>query len=169
MNLTRRKLIVLAVAVAAVVVYVVVDVLRVTDEEKLHRLASRLEKCVEAHDAEGCVALADEESWDWLGTREQLMEILRLLFETYDPEDVRVRRELVEAQPPGGTVYVDTVVLLGSRSPYPGPVRNTWVLACIKKRGEWFISRAHIELEDGSVQSIPGLVGRERLPRSMEP
>ncbi len=166
MTLTRGKLTAIGIVVVALVVYLLVDLLWVTDEEKLHRLVSRLENAVESHDAEACVALADEESWDWLGTRGELVELLQRLFDTYDVRRVQVVREEVQADPPQGTVHALTVVFLGSRSPFPGPVRNTWLLACIKKDGEWFISRAHVELEGGGVEDLPGLLGRgrSRLP-----
>lgn len=160
MTLTRRRLVVLGVVAAAVVGYILVDVLRVSDEEKLHRLVSRLERAVEAHDAEACVALADEDSWDWLGTRAELVDLLERLFRTYDPVSVRVVREEVKAEPPRGTVLALTIVTLGPGSPAPGPVRNTWFLTCIKRDGEWLISRARVGLPDGSESSVEGLLER---------
>jgi len=109
------------------------------------------------------VALADEESWDWLGTREGLVELVRQLFTIYDPVQVRIVEEKVEPQPPKGTVQAITVVFLGPRSPFPGPVGNTWILSCTKRNGDWYISRAHVELEGGAMETIASLVGRVRF------
>lgn len=160
MTLTPRKLVVLGIAVAAVVGYLLVDVLRVSDEEKLHRLVTRLERAVKAQDAEAIVALADEASWDWLGTRAELVDLLKRLFATYDPVAVRVVREEVKAEPPRGTVLALTIVTLGPKSVMPGPVRNTWLLTSIKRDGEWFISRARVGLPDGAEVSIQSLLER---------
>ncbi|MCK4300927.1 MAG: hypothetical protein KAX80_15410, partial [Planctomycetes bacterium] len=96
MTLTPRRLVVLGIVAAAVVGYVLVDVIWLSDEEKLNRLVSALKRAVEDHDAEACVALADEESWDWLGTRAELVALLERLLQTYDPVQVRVVREEVE-------------------------------------------------------------------------
>ena len=160
MTLTPRKLTVLGIVVAVVVGYLLVDVLWVTDEEKLHRLVSRLEQAVEAHDAEACVALADEQSWDWLGTRDELVALLQRLFATYDPVQVRVVREEVQAEPPRGTARALTIVMLGPRSPWSGPVHNTWMLTCIKRDGRWLISQARVTLQDGSEETVQTLANR---------
>lgn len=165
MTLTPRRLVVLGIVAAAVVGYVLVDVIWLTDEERLRRLVSRLEHAVEDHDADACVALADEESWDWLGTRAELVAMLQRLFDTYDPVQVRVVREEVKAQPPRGTARVLTIVVLGPRSPWPGPVNNTWVLTCIKRDGDWFISRARVQLQDRSEETIQTLMQRARPAR----
>ena len=160
MTLTPKKLVVLGIVAAAVVGYVLVDAVWLSDEEKLHRLVSTLTRAVEAHDGEACVALADEESWDWLGTREQLVALLGRLFKTYDPVQVRVLRQEVVAQPPRGTARVLTIVTLGPRSPFPGPVRNVWMVTCIKREGDWLISRARVELEGGGEETIQTLMQR---------
>ncbi len=164
MTLTPRRLVVLGIVAAAVVGYILVEVFWVTDKEKLHRLVSNLEQAVEAHDAEACVALVDEESWDWLGTRAELVALLERLFQTYDPVQVRVVREDAKAQPPRGTARVLTVVVLGPRSPWPGPVNNTWVLTCIKRDDRWLISRARVELEGGREETVQTLL--KRAPRT---
>ena len=165
MTLTPRRLVVLGIVVAAVVGYVLVDVIWLTDKEKLRRLVSNLEQAVEDHDAEACVALADEESWDWLGTRAELVALLERLFQTYDPVQVRVVREEVVAQPPRGTAQVLTIVTLGPRSPFPGPVRNVWMLSCIKRDGDWLISRARVQLQDRSEETVQTLMQRARPAR----
>jgi len=159
-TLTPKRLTVLGIVAAVVVGYVLVEVLWVTDEEKLHRLVSKLEQAVEAHDAEACVALVDEESWDWLGTRAELVALLDRLFAACDPVQVRVVHEEVKAQPPRGTARVLTIVVLGPRSPWPGPVNNTWMLTCIKRDGRWLISRARVTLQDGSEQTVQSLANR---------
>ena len=162
MTLTPRRLVVLGIVAAAVLGYILVEAFWVTDKEKLHRLVSNLEQAVEAHDAEACVALVDEESWDWLGTRAELVALLERFFQTYDPVQVRVVREKVDPQPPRGTARVFTIVTLGPRSPFPGPVRNTWMLTCIKRDGRWLISRARVQLQDRSEETIQTLMQRAR-------
>ena len=165
MTLTPRRLVVLGIVAAAVVGYILVEAFWVTDKEKLHRLVSNLEQAVEAHDAEACVALVDEESWDWLGTRAELVALLERFFQTYDPVQVRVVREKVKAEPPRGTARVLTIVVLGPRSPWPGPVNNTWMLTCIKRDGDWSISRARVQLQDRSEETIQTLMQRARPAR----
>ncbi len=165
MTLTPRRLVVLGIVAAAVVGYVLVDVIWLSDEEKLNRLVSALKRAVEDHDAEACVALADEESWDWLGTRAELVALLERLFQTYDPVQVRVVREEVKAEPPRGTARVLTIVVLGPQSPWPGPLNNTWMLTCIKRDGDWFISRARVQLQDRSEQTVQTLMQRARPAR----
>ena len=165
MTLTPKRLTILGIVVAVVVGYILVEALWVTDKEKLHRLVSNLEQAVEAQDAEGCVALVDEESWDWLGTRAELVALLDRLFATYDPVQVRVVREEVQAEPPRGTARVLTIVVLGPRSPWPGPVNNTWMLTCIKKDGRWLISRARVTLQDGSEETVQSLANRAARQR----
>jgi len=165
MTLTPRRLVVLGIVAAAVVGYVLVDVIWLSDKEKLNRLVSALKRAVEDHDAEACVALADEESWDWLGTRAELVALLERLFDTYDPVQVRVVREEVKAEPPRGTARVLTIVVLGPRSPWPGPVNNTWMLTCIKRDGDWFISRARVQLQDRSEETAQTLMQRVRPAR----
>ena len=160
MTLTPKRLTILGIVVAVVVGYILVEALWVTDKEKLHRLVSNLEQAVEAQDAEACVALVDEESWDWLGTRAELVALLDRLFATYDPVQVRVVREEVQAEPPRGTARVLTIVVLGPRSPWPGPVNNTWMLTCTKRNGRWLISRARVTLQDGSEETVQTLVTR---------
>ena len=165
MTLTPRRLVVLGILAATVVGYILVEAFWVTDKEKLHRLVSNLEQAVEAHDAEACVALVDEESWDWLGTRAELVALLERFFQAYDPVQVRVVREDVQPQPPRGTARVFTIVTLGPRSPFPGPVNNTWVLTCIKRDDDWFISRARVQLQDRSEETIQTLMQRARPAR----
>jgi hypothetical protein len=168
-GLTRRRGIILGVVAALVLGWVLVRLLWVTDETKLHRLVAAVERAVEARDAEACVALADEESWDWLGTRAELVALLQRLFATYDLRDVMVVQEEVSVEPPDpeagdglprGAARVRTIVTSGPRSPFPGPVRNTWLITCIKRDGRWLVSQARVQLEGGSEESISSLLGR---------
>jgi hypothetical protein len=141
----------------------------VTDEARLHRLVADVEHAVKARDAEACEALADEQSWDWAGTRAELTALLERLFTTYDLQNVMVAQEEVSVQPRDpeasnsprrGTARVRTIVTLGPRSPFPGPVRNTWLLTCVKRDGRWLVSQAQVQLEDEPEQSISSLLGR---------
>lgn len=172
MELTRRRVIILGVVAALVLGWLLVHFFWVTDETRLHRVVAAIEHAVKARDAEACVALADEASWDWLGTRAELVALFQRLFTTYDLRDVLVVREEVAVQPADreagdkplrGTIRARTIVTLGPRSPFPGPVQNTWLIACVKRDGRWLVSQAHVQLEDGSDQSIPSLL--ERVPR----
>jgi len=169
MELTRRRVIILGVVAALVVGWVLVRLFWVTDEARLHRLVADVEDAVRARDAAACVALADEESWDWPGTRAELIDLLQQLFTTYDMGDVRVLQEEVSLQPRGaepddglrrGTARVRTIVTLGPRSPFGGPVRNTWLLHCIKRDGRWLVSRAQIRVEEGEAENISTLLER---------
>ena len=169
-SLTRRRGIVLGVVAALALGWVLLRLFWVTDEARLHRLVADVEHAVKTRDAEACVALADEESWDWPGTRAELVTLLQRLFTAYDLRDVRVVREEVTVQPPEapdkprrGTIRARTIVTLGPRSPFPGPVQNTWFLTCVKRDGRWLVSQARVQLEGGEEESIPSLL--ERAPR----
>jgi len=168
-GLTRRRGIILGVAAALVLGWVLVRLFWVTDEARLHRLVADVEDAVRARDAEACVALADEESWDWPGTRAELITLLQQLFTTYDLQKVMVAQEEVSLQPRDpeardrprrATARVRTIVTLGPRSPFPGRVPNTWFLTCIKRDGRWLVSQAQVQLEEGAEESITSLLER---------
>jgi hypothetical protein len=168
-GLTRRRVIILGVVAALVVGWLLVRLFWVTDEVRLHRLVAAVEHAVRARDAEACVALVDEPSWDWLGTRADLAALLQRLFTTYDLREVLITQEEVSVLradretrdgPLRGTARVRTIVTSGPRSPFPGPVQNTWLLACVKRDGRWLVSRAQVQLEGGEEESISSLLER---------
>jgi len=163
MTVTRTKLVVVAAAAVVVGGWLLFDWLQETDKEKLHRMVVTLEKAVEEHDAEACAALADEKSWDWIGTRQELVQLLQQLFAMYQPEKVIIQRETIDIRPPQSTIHLMTFVQLGRRSPFPGLVRSTWIIDCRKQEdGRWYITRAVVELQDGSVQTISQLADMAR-------
>lgn len=161
------KIKIVAVAVGAVLVYLLFDLLIVTDLERLERTIADLRKAVEAADAERCISFVSPDYQYEGETREQLLEIGRQLFKATGPLEIK---EINRKKPriTGATAVYDSKMLVTFTRPSndmlyaTGKALSEWRLSFRKEGDRWLV----YQVELLSVNNQPfGRRGLGALPR----
>ena len=153
------KMKIVAIVAAAVVIYLALDFLIVTDKERLEQTIAGLEKAVEAGDAEKCIDFISPDYLFEQKTREDLLKLGQRLFEMTGP--MKIKELETKLNITDSLAVYESQMLANLTDPKEemlyaaGTVLSQWRLSFKKEDGKWLIYQ--VELLSLNKQPVRGL------------